>query len=243
MPETQLPTIIEDHHGPLAVLPDNSFYGIEREVEAEIAELYAYRDECETDEERAAVDKAIREYVNPKEVKKIDGLRSFMKHCRTMIHAAREERELQDARAKAWEARLDWLKQYVLGVAEALGKKRFDGKTGYLLVKGNGGVQALTITDESLVPDEFCEVTVTMSIQAWQATLSKVKGTFPTRVTEQRCVRSDLVRKALSEPCPGCDGKGKIIQGTNTCPACGGEGTRRVPGARLESRGVHLEVK
>ena len=45
--------------------------------------------------------------------------------------------------------------------------KKLEGRTGALYLKANGGKQAVEVTDESLVPDELCTVTVTMTLTYW----------------------------------------------------------------------------
>lgn len=238
MPET-LPTLTEDHHGPLAVAPKLSLF----QIEHELVELIEFRESAETDEERKAADAQIQVYVE-KEVRKVDNIRSYLRHCDVMATAAKEESRLQADRAKAWTGRMDRLKASVLGIMQMIGEKKLEGRTGTLSVRGNGGQQALTITDESLVPDEFCDMTLIVPASIWKRdrTLASIAGT--------RSVKNDLVRKALSEPCPVCKGEKAIFppvdwkdQTQIKCPGCSGEGTRRVPGARLEPRGSHLEVK
>lgn len=254
MSETQLPTLTEDHHGPLAVAPKLSLY----QLEVELCELIEFRESCETEEERKAADAQIAVYVE-REVRKVDNLRSYLRHCEMMIGTAREEVQIQSGRMQAWTARKDRLKSSVLGVMQMIGEKKLEGRTGTLSIKGNGGQQALTITDESLVPDEFCEAHVVLKIDAWFKRLRFHLGSDVAVCS--RVVRNDLVRRALSEPCPNCEGGDLVnmveeipvihgvpdlsqaIKTVVPCSACGGEGTRRVPGARLEPRGSHLEVK
>mgnify|MGYP003345701669 FL=1 len=50
--------------------------------------------------------------------------------------------------------RSDWLKQYALGIMQSNDIKRIDGKTGSLVVRNNGGIRPLTIT-ESELPAEY----------------------------------------------------------------------------------------
>lgn len=231
------------------------------QIESELAELVEFRESCETDEERKVADTQILAYVE-REVRKVDGIRSYLKHCEMMAAAAKEEATLQSGRARAWQNRVDGLKDAVLGVMQLRELKKLEGRTGFLMVKGNGGLQKLDITDETLVPPQYCEVTVTMSVADWlfaQAEFLK-RGVGVGNMIATRQVKTDLVRKALSEPCPVCNGDlqieeiapAEVVAGIGEvsamrvwtpCQACGGDGKKRVPGARLEPRNVHLEVK
>lgn len=206
-------------------------YGISREL----IELIQFRDEetLEGSPERAAADGAIAEYVG-REVSKVDGLRAYVRHCDAMATSAAAEVAVQQSRAASWQARKETLKSMILSIMVAQERKRFDGSTGYFIVKGNGGLKPLDIRDETLVPGQYCDAVVTMPLLEWLAIAPRhLVG------KEQRVVKNSLVRAALEQRCPACNGDAGAI----TCSECGDEGTLRVPGARLEARGVHLEVK
>lgn len=125
------------------------------DIESGISGLVNERDECETDAEREQVDQAIAAYIAA-EITKVDGIRSYMLHCQIMSAAAQEEAERQRVRAKQWEARAANLKAMCLRVLQSAGKKKVEGRTGALMVKGNGGLAPLNVTDESMIPEECC---------------------------------------------------------------------------------------
>ena len=77
----------------------------------------------------------------------------------------------------------------------------------------------MTITDGSLVPDEFCTVTATIPMDLWSEVVLALDGEDLSRVrTGPRVPSLSLIGEALER----------------------GDG---VPGARLENRGQHVEVK
>ncbi len=137
------------------------------QLEHELVELMALREEmAEAGEDVAACDQQIQEYVQ-KTIRKVDNVRSYLRHCEVMGHAAEVESHRLDQLAKLWGNRRDRLKDICRGVMEHFGIKRIEGQTGSLSLKGNGGFTPLTITDESLIPEELCDYRGTISGQAW----------------------------------------------------------------------------
>lgn len=175
------------------------------------------------------IDDQIREYIGA-EIRKVDNIRSFWRHCELMRDAAKAEAETQAQRAKAWGARLDRLKATCALVMESIpfpaGKpKKLEGRTGALYLKANGGKQAVEVTDESLVPDEFCIVTVTMREGLWERALAWLERS-------NALLARDLAAAAKVSRTPSLSLIGEQL--------AKGEG---VPGARLAERGQHVEVK
>ena len=232
-------------------------------IEAEIEALIDQREELTAmpwipgepgDVERhnqiAAVDLKIQEWIG-REVRKVDGIRGYLKHCDMMAGAAKAEAQAQSQRAKAWEDRGRRIKAFVASVMDAAGLKKLEGQTGTLMLKGNGGVQPVTITDPEMVPDDLCSVTVTMTVAAWDWALDVLNGNEAemkgfTFAVGPRTPMLAKIREALARPCEGCNG---APQNTDSrvlgmiCAACGGTGKQGVPGAYLEERGKHVEVK
>lgn len=208
------------------------------------------------EEELAVIDNAIQEYITA-EIRKVDGIRAFWRHCDLMAAAAKEEAELQAARSKAWRSRLDRLKQTVQLVMETIpfpaGKPRkLEGRTGALLLKSNGGRPAVEISDESLIPDEFCVKTITLTPLVWQEILNAVcDSPQANRVwplvrdgakESARAPSLSLIAEQLSRNCEHCDGAPAV--GTkDECQWCGGTGKQSVPGARFAPAGSHVECK
>jgi len=108
-----------------------------------------------------------------------------------------------------------------------------------------------TITDAALVPDELCDVTVTMSALIWPALLGLAHEVAAISMHDDRALKADLeaikvgprtpsnerIRAALQQPCPECNGSGMVPQVGEEiiCPECDGTKTASVPGARLEA--------
>ena len=211
-------------------------------------------------DEVTAIDNAIREYITA-EIRKVDGIRAFWRHCELMASAAKEEAEVQTARSKAWKDRLDRLKDMVKLVMETIPfpenkPKKLEGRTGALYLKANGGKQAVEIHDELLVPDELCTVTVTYVAAEWKAIEKRVAEARPWQPAlsnvkvGQRVPSLSLIAERLNGKCEACEGRGHprdpVFEehvSPDTCSECGGSGRQSVPGARFAERGSHVECK
>jgi len=211
------------------------------QIETELGELMAYREGEElTEEERATADGLIRQYVQ-REIEKVDGVRAYLRHCEVMAGAAKEEARRQTERQRAWQGRYDRLKETAQYAMELLGRKRLEGRTGSLTVKGNGGRQPVTVTDAAIVPDELCDYTVTIPGPVWlelMDTAESVQRALQPRAT--RIPRLSAIFEVLAQPCDTCKGTASPL---NQCDRCGISGHQGVPGARLEPRGSHLEIR
>lgn len=220
------------------------------DIEAGLHDLLGAWQTAETPEAVAAAEQAIQAHVAA-EIRKVDGIRRYYRACDAQEKAAKEEAAVQTARAKMWGSRRDRLKAFVFDVMQSFGVKKLEGETGSLQIKGNGGLQPLTITDSSLIPDELC---------VWQGeidggVIQALTILAPAQVKLFRMVRTPntaAIRAALAETCPRCHGLptcrdsqtfGNLMQVDTICPDCGGSGKRSVAGARLEDRGSHLEIK
>jgi hypothetical protein len=136
------------------------------DIEAQLAELVEFRDTCESEDEIKAAETAIAEYIKL-EITKVDGIRGYILHCEAkakeadaFLDIAREEAERQRARREAWLDRSKRLKQVCIGVIKATGKKKLEGRTGSLMVKGNGGKVPLLLEEEPYlsIPMSLCDI-------------------------------------------------------------------------------------
>src|SRR5882757_1557114 len=123
-------------------------------IESGLHELFDAWQNAETPEQLEAAEVAIRACAEA-EVRKVDNIRRYWRACDQMAAAAKHEAATQTERARLWESRRDRLKAVVYAVMDQFGLKKLEGQTGQLLLKGNGGKQAVEIHDELLVPDEF----------------------------------------------------------------------------------------
>lgn len=211
-------------------------------IDETLSSLMLMREEPDlTDAERAAIDSQIEQWMAA-EVEKVDRVRAYLKHCDVMIEAAQAEADAQAARAKTWMARRARLANIVQYVMEAQQRRRCEGATGVLRLQGNGGKRALTITDASLVPDEYKRVVVTFSLSQWER-LVREHPTFAI-IGEPPPPHIDTaaVRKALEQKCEVCGGL-PAHEPADVCKACNGTGGGHVPGAHLAERGQHLRVE
>lgn len=182
------------------------------EIEQSLSMLMADRDEVTDPEEIAAVDAAIKEYVG-QEIRKVDGIRGYIRHAETMVSAAKEEASRASSVAQAWQARIDRLKANCLVAMQEAGAKRLDGKAGYLIVKGNGGLAPLKIQDD-ILEDFYRDVTFTVPLQALQTLPEEFRMGFRPKSIEPSNAR---IREALK--------------------------VGPIPGAHLEDRGQHVEIR
>lgn len=191
--------------------------------------------------ELARLDLAIAEYIKA-EVRKVDGIRSMVKHLEMIRDAAKAEAATMQDRAKAADRQLQVLKSAIQMTMEEMewreGKPRkLEGKTGSISLKGNGGKQPVVITDEALIPDEYRTVTVKMDHDFWKRITQALPDLGGIRmVTKEPSI--SRIAAALEEPCKACNGEGLVA-----CPACGGSKRNGVPGAILAPRSAHIEVK
>lgn len=198
----------------------------------------------------AQIDAALLEYAK-REIRKVDNIRGMWKHLQMMQVAASAEAEVQHQRAKSYERALTVLKSAVQVTMEEMewreGKPRkLEGKTGSISLKGNGGKEPVVITDESLIPDQFCTVTVKMPFEMWKSAAVLMSEEFIGSSVGPRVPSLTLIGEALNRPCGDCQGKGLLgfgLPGMGACTSCGGSGRQGVPGAVLGQRGAHVECK
>lgn len=228
------------------------------DIERGLHELMDAWQEAATPEAVAQAEQAIQAYAEA-EVRKVDGIRAYLRACETQMQAAKAEMNAQAQRVRMWEARRDRLKAFVFETMQSFGVRKIEGATGSLSIRGNGGVEPLTITDPELIPDEFCTVTITLAADMWaDDDMQTFFGGWHSdeyKVAPREPVNA-LIRAELAKPCEGCrgmrtrstavreNGDGEVTDYDEVpCPDCGGSGKRSVPGARLEPRGESLVMK
>lgn len=189
------------------------------EIEAALSELLTARAEAdeiaepaEREQALAAVDEALAEYV-AREVQKADNIINFCRTLKRATDAAKEDRDYYARRAAFLERTLQRVKDLTHTAMEYVQKKRIDGRNGYLLLKGNGGLEPLAV-DTELLPLEYYAITVRL----------------PQPVYERLLYGEPLVETLSKEP------DNRRIR----TALAAGEG---VPGAHLEPRGSHVEVR
>jgi hypothetical protein len=201
--------------------PNLTLYGIE----TQLLELLNFRESVESDpdmtpqeqaESLKACDESIAEYIRA-EVKKADGIARYLREFETRAAALKQEADRCYEMAKAWEKRHDSLESMVIDILRAVPGKRIDGKHSILKLAKNP--PSADIAQPALVPDELQRRTVTLTEQAYQTILNGPMGTL-------------LLTGTAKEPEPM---KAEILKRLKE-----GDG---VPGCRLRTDGVRLEVK
>ena len=215
-------------------------------IEDSLLQLVAAREDAAADMEISederrdrlqVIDTALADYIR-QEITKVDNVRSYLMHCKLMADAARAERAAMEARVRIWEARESRLKGICISALDAADKKRVEGKTGSLSVRGNGGLQPLVVDQPEMVPDEVCVWVGTVGPAVWKR-IQMLAITDPATKLERQPSNA-AIREALGKPCPEC---GALPAPSDACQTCGGTGTMGVPGAHLEPRGRCLVVK
>lgn len=168
-------------------------------IESQLLELMDLRDEIAAEvivtaegeadraEQLAAVDLAITEYVN-REVLKVDNLCGFLRECSVRAKIAKEEAARIAAKAKAWDARADRVKQ---SAAEAMALtldlsvitkapqntvlKRMNGRTSELKLCKSPASVAEDI-DKSLLPAEYQRIQITIPCEDFEPLLDALRA-------------------------------------------------------------------
>lgn len=212
----------------------------------------------ELGEDTGPLDQQIAEYFSQDFTRdKIDNVIGYYRHCKMLEAEAVEEKKRVTKLLNSWHDRSEWLLDLCMGAMEITGQKKLEGKTrGYLLLKGNGGLQKLNVADASLLPEDLVEYKGTISGPVWSLILNKMDeyvhhGEIVHGVQMERIPHDGRIRAALELKCDHCQGNGCVSinawggepYSDAPCPACEGTGKNRVPGARLEPRGSSVIVK
>lgn len=212
-------------------------------IETELMQLLEAREQAEADgelpENLKVFDVEIQRYVDA-EIRKVDGVARAIRAAYSFAEEARFERERLEAREKAWTARAERIKAAALYAMQAAGVKVIETATNKLRLQKNGGLQPLEIDDEESLPVQFRVATVTMSLRLLRSICRDLTEAQSREIAKTvTSADTGALRAALSqrEMCPAHDGMG--------CEVCGGLGVlpKKIPGARLLDRGVHLRVE
>jgi hypothetical protein len=209
----------------------------------DLVSLLALREEMAEDKESTeAADAAIAEYMQSLP-QKVDGVVHVLRTLESQAELAAAEVVRLAARRRRIASAAYRLRQYCCDVLARLpkpkrGSRKLEGSTATLTLKGNGGLEPLDVYDEALVPDEYCTAEITVPFSFWGKVndLCNEHG-VRYKFSGRRSVDHIAIRKALAENCWLCEGNG------GDCNACGGSGKQGVPGARLQERGNHLEIR
>lgn len=212
-------------------------------IEDAISQLMDMREEATDPEEIAVIEGELVKYAQ-QELRKVDNVVGYLKHCAMMEGTAKEEAAAQAERARVWKERAARLKRACQATMETYTggeRKKLEGRAGVILLKGNGGRQAVTVSDPEMIPEECCDYVGAIPGPVWLKIAAHFEELADVKL--MRTPRSALIYEALQRKCEVCDGDGKGLFSEDACPACGGSGMAGVPGAHLEPRGQHIEIK
>lgn len=226
----------------------------------EFAKTEYYEDLANIKDELDAVNDGIAAFVQNK-LQEVDELRTPLIALEQAVALNKADALAATNRAMVLQNRYDKLKDLIKLAMETLAangfwkpkqSRKFESARGFFRLQGNGGVQPVEITDEAMVPDEYCRVTVTMPLVQWQTVLKRagldglIAASAGTRVMRE--VSKSAVAETLAKPCPKCGHTAHVGASWNNsaatpCEECGGSGKQGVPGAHLLPRGESLVIK
>jgi hypothetical protein len=151
---------------PVLAFPSGSLY----EIHDHIAALFDTLDGADSPELRAEIESEINRYLEA-EIRKVDGVASYLAHCEAQAgFAAQEIKRLQERKA-LWEQRFERVKQAAIAAMEECGAKKLEGRSSTLSLRACP--PAVEILDEDLVPAEYktSKTVVSIDKKALKATL------------------------------------------------------------------------
>lgn len=140
------------------------------EIVERLAALLDTVDLVETPEDRQACEAEIAETLAA-EVRKVDGIASFLSYCESMQRFASEEISRLHERKARFARHEDRLRQYVIRTMEDADVKRLEGKTATFHLRACAS--SADIRDESAIPEKFkvSKVVITVDKRAVRAAL------------------------------------------------------------------------
>lgn len=224
------------------------------DADPEQVQLFALREECQTDEERAEIDKPLRAYVES-ELEKVTPLTALFVCFKNNAAVGRADEERIQKDRKRWQGRYDLLNKFVFEDMVKRGKELVTSAAARFRLQDNP-VQ-LEIVDPKLIEEKYMLTTVTMPFLEWKRLTAdhhdygryrtKDGRTAPEAIVITK-VETNVDGSALkaaclvSVRCPACKAKKELAK--PDCQSCGGSGLvpASVPGARLK-RTSHLRIE
>lgn len=237
----------QDLHGAVAAertAPPLSFY----DADAEQVQLFALREECETDEERAEIDKPLKAYVES-ELEKVTPLTALFVCFKNNAAAGRaDEERIQKDRAR-WLERYELLKRFVYENMVARGKELVTSAAARFRLQDNPA--QVEVVDESKIEEKYMVASLSMPAADWKRlreaadnyvailqtntgeTLPPIAMGAVTFTPDRNALKTALLNMV---PCVDCRGA--------KCKKCGGATMVpvAVPGAKLK-RTSHLRIE
>lgn len=205
-------------------LPNLTLYGIE----TQLMELLNFRESILDDPDMtpsdqkdslAAIDQQIAEYIRA-EVKKVDGIAGYLREFEAREAAEAEEIERLERRKRMWKTRRENLTKMVIEIMQATKQTRIDGRHSVLQLAKNP--PSVEVAQENLVPSEYRRAKVTMPADLFIKLLVSAGPANDARVTAEATINYETDKIKVKTALKSGDG---------------------VPGCRLRTDGVRLEVK
>lgn len=147
------------------------------QIEEEKLALIELRDECATEEERAAVDAEVRKYVEA-EISKVHRVAGLMRYFDAFVDTIKAEQERLAKKRAMWEGHYGRVRQMVLEVMQARGLRKIEGGTERFRIQKNGA-KSVVVDDPAVIPDEYVRANIKMSMKNWKALLAAAGGYVP----------------------------------------------------------------
>lgn len=109
----------------------------------------------------------LKEYL-AQEVRKVEGIASYIRYCDAMEERCDQEVKRLRERRQSWAQRRDRVKQFVLDVMQQFDVKKFETSTSAIRRQANGGTVAPVITDPLNVPSRYVRLTVQMTQEQFE---------------------------------------------------------------------------
>lgn len=199
---------------------------------------------AEAEREVSVIERAIADFVQQK-ISEVTEVRASYFALLDAAGVAKAEAARATNRQLLMEHRAARLKDTIKMCMETIGASRFDSAMGAFLIKGNGGAAPVTITDDTLLPDEFVDVTIKMGAAQWRDLIEFVDNELTCRIRS-------------AEPEPTSEEAFDVSDAREVIAMLRGSSITRAPrksaiakalasepiaGARIEERGTHLEIK
>lgn len=225
-------------------------------------------------QEIAALESGIGSFLLER-IRSVDDIRNPLLAMQAAQKVCEAEAQRATNQALVWKRQIDTVLDLVkvcmkhldeLGTWKPKESRKLQSALGSIMLVANGGKAPVEITDETLVPDEFKNITVklnygfalklmvSLAMEDWKdeeefETLRRAVDTG--RIEPNK----SAIEAELNKTCEECEGAGEkccnpdehtrptdCTERCHTCRYCGGTGKRGVPGARLADRGEHVRV-
>ena len=144
------------------------------QVAWQMSELVQMAATAETEEDFAAAQKALAEYVKFAEVQRVDDVAAVIKYLTALVGNTtncgiidQEIDRLRSVKAEH-ERALAYIKDLVRQVMEMGGVRRVDSGRNKIRIQANSQ-PSVVIDDAAAVPDQYIDTTITMRLEDWKA--------------------------------------------------------------------------